>query len=145
VNLWPESVRALFGSSDALPPITPRWDKRYVALSQNGYVFGSNPLPLGVIYLLCGREDKTAAVIEEFSGGEAFMTLVANTHINYLIDRSMRKREFDALSRVLSSVPVRRVWPISDASAIRSLCQTIATDAMRLTANEERLTAVRSL
>src|SRR6266853_327014 len=27
VNLWPESVRALFGSEDALPRITPTWGK----------------------------------------------------------------------------------------------------------------------
>src|SRR5690348_16585408 len=30
VNLWPDSVQELFGSEDALPRITPTWDKRYL-------------------------------------------------------------------------------------------------------------------
>ena len=47
VNLWPDSVRALFGSEEALPQITPTWDKRYMALGENGLGFVANPLPLG--------------------------------------------------------------------------------------------------
>ena len=41
VNLWPDSVRALFGTDGALPRITPTWDKRYMALGDNGFGFAT--------------------------------------------------------------------------------------------------------
>src|SRR5262249_18582246 len=46
IRLWPESVQALFGSRDALPPINPNWDKRYLDLTQKGFSFKRQPLPL---------------------------------------------------------------------------------------------------
>jgi hypothetical protein len=133
VNLWPDSVCTLFGSVDALPWITPTWDKRYLALDQNGRRFQSSPLPLGAIYVLAEREaELTSPVIEEVVGGEAIVTLVANTYVNYLLDRDMRTREFDVLSRLLAGVPVRRVRPTADTSKIFALCESIAADATQL-------------
>jgi hypothetical protein len=133
INLWPDSVRTLFGSEDALPRITPTWDKRYLALDRNGRRFQSSPLPLGAIYILGERgAELTAPVIEEVVGGEAIMTLVANTYVNYLLDRDMRTREFDVLSRLLAGVPVRRVRPTADTSQIFALCESITADATQL-------------
>jgi hypothetical protein len=133
VNLWPNSVRSLFGSPDALPRITPTWDKRYLALGQHGREFQSQPLPLGTIYILGEREAKlTVPVIEDLAGHEAFTTLVANTYVNYLLDDDMRAREFDVLGRVLAGVPVRQVRPPADPSKVFALCEAIAADARRL-------------
>ena len=133
VNLWPDSALRLFGSEDALPRITPTWDKRYLPLGQNGRHFASRPLPLGVIYILDARDETlTAPVIDEVSGEEAFIALVANTYVNYLLDRDMRRTEFDVLSRVVSGIPVRRVRPPDESSAIFELCGAIADDAKRV-------------
>jgi len=133
VNLWPDSVRALFGSEEALPRITPTWDKRYLALGDNGLGFASKPLPLGAIYLLSAREAAlTAPVVEEVAGGDALFALVANTYVNYLLDRDMRSREFDVLSRVVAGIPIRRVRPPDDPSAVFDLCEAIAADASRV-------------
>jgi hypothetical protein len=133
VNLWPDSARALFGSEEALPPITPTWDKRYVSLGDNGLGFASKPLPLGAIYLLGEREAALAApVVEAVSGGDALARLVRNTYVNYLLDRSMRSQEFDLLSRVVAGIPIRCVRPPADLSAIFDLCEAIATDARRV-------------
>lgn len=135
VNLWPDSVRQLFGSEHALPCITPTWEKHYLPLGQNGHRFASSPLLLGAIYLLDSRDlALTAPVIEEVSGKEAFMALVANTYVNYLLDQNMRRTEFDVLSRVVSKCPVRRVRAPEEPSAIFSLCEAIADDARRLMA-----------
>ena len=135
VNLWPDSVQRLFGSEDALPRITPTWDKRYLPLGENGHRFASSPLPLGAIYLLDGRDSSLSApVIEGVSGKEAFMALVANTYVNYLLDQNMRRTEFDVLSRVVSEIPVRRVRAPEEPSAIFSLCEAIADDARRVMA-----------
>ena len=135
VNLWPDSVRKLFGTEEALPPITPTWEKRYLSLGQNGHRFASSPLPLGAIYILESRDPTlTAPVIETVSAKEALITLVANTYVNYLLDQNMRRIEFEVLSRIVSGIPVRRVRAPEDPSAIFSLCEAIAADARRVIA-----------
>lgn len=133
VNLWPDSVRQLFGSEDALPRITPTWAKRYLPLGENGHRFASSPLPLQAIYILDSRDSAlTAPVVEEISGKEAFMALVANTYVNYLLDQNMRRTEFDVLSRIVSEIPVRRVRPPDEPSAVFALCEAITDDARRV-------------
>lgn len=135
VNLWPDSVRQLFGAEDALLRITPTWDKRYLPLGQNGRRFASSPLPLGAIYILGGRDSAlTGPVIEEISWKEAFMALVANTYVNYLLDQDMRRTEFEVLGRIISEIPVRRVRAPEEPSAIFGLCKAIADDARRVMA-----------
>ena len=133
VNLWPDSVRTLFGSEEALPRITPSWEKRYLQLDQNGHPFASSPLPLGAIFILDSRDSSlTAPMIEGVPVNEAFMALVANTYVNYLLDQDMRRREFDVLGRLVSEIPIRRVRPPAESSAIFSLCEAIAADAKRV-------------
>jgi len=132
VNLWPDSVRGLFGSEDALPRITPTWDKRYLPLGQNGHHFASKPLPLAAVYILDSRDPAlTAPVMEDVSGKEAFMALVANSYVNYLLDQTMRHTEFDVLGRVVAEIPIRRVRSPDEPSAIFGLCEAIAADARR--------------
>ena len=130
VNLWPDSVHALFGSENALPRITPTWEKRYLALGQKSRPFASEPFSLGAVYILGERQARPSApTIQKISSSDAFMTLIGNTYVNYLLDRKMRSREFDVLSRVVAAVPVRLVRPTANlADAIR-LCETIAADA----------------
>jgi hypothetical protein len=133
VNLWPDSVRRLFGSEDALPRITPTWEKRYLPLGGNGHHFASTPLPLGAIYILDSRNAAlTTPVLEDVSGEAAFMALVANTYVNYLLDRDMRRTEFEILGRVASEIPIRRVRPPGESSTISNLCEAIAADAKRV-------------
>jgi hypothetical protein len=133
LNLWPDSVRSLFGDENALPPITPTWDKRYLALDQDGRNFARQSLPLRAIYFLDAREaGLSEPVIEEVVDRQAFMALLANTHGNYLLDRGMRTREFNLLGRVAVTIPMRRVRCSANLSAFTSLCETIIADASRL-------------
>jgi hypothetical protein len=133
VNLWPDSVRVLFGSEEALPRITPTWDKRYLALGDESPAFTTKPLPLRAIYFLCAREAALAApVLEEIAEGDAFAWLVANTYVNYLLDRNMRSKEFDVLCRMLAGIPVRRVRTPATPSAVFDLCAVIAADARQV-------------
>jgi hypothetical protein len=46
IRLWPDSVKLLLGSSDALPRIIPSWDKCRLDLTQNGFRLQIEPLPL---------------------------------------------------------------------------------------------------
>src|SRR5438552_16330609 len=136
VNLWPDSAVTLFKSEDAMPRITPTWNKRYMPLGQRGHRFASRPLPLGAIYILDSRDTALSApVVEEICGEEAFMALLANTYVNYLLERDMRRTEFDVLSRVVSEIPIRRVRPPAEPSAVFDLCEAIAGDARRVIAH----------
>jgi len=130
LNLWPDSVRALFGSPDALPRITPTWDKRYLNLDRDGFRFETRLLPLSAVYLLDRRElGDLFCPIEQVAPSPAMMTLLANTYVNYLLDAEMRRRDFNVLSRLLTAVPVRSVRAPDDSSRLCALCETIARNA----------------
>lgn len=133
VNLWVDSVRALFGEEHALPKITPTWEKRYLALDQGGFRFESRALPLGVVYVLCSRErGRSTCHIGPIAPPEAFIALVANTYSNYLLSKEMRSIEFHWLSRLVKSVPVRYVKPPEGVPRPGELREAIAADAKEL-------------
>lgn len=144
VNLWPDSVRALFGHEATLPRITPTWDKRYFASNHTGCRFATEPLPLRAIYVLSARETElTKPILAELTGNDAFMSLLANAYINQLLDREMRSRDFTVLGRVVGAMPIRRVRPTADPQAVTSLCESIADDATRLANPDELFTMTR--
>lgn len=105
-------------------------------LDRDGCCFETTPRPLAAIYVL-GERDATIreATIEEVHGVKAITMLLANTYVNYLLDRAMRRREFDLLGRLVGSVPVRRVRSPAEVSAVFSICEAIADDVKRLTAH----------
>ena len=145
INLWPDSVHQLFGSADALSPISPTWDKRYLPLAQSGYHFQDEAVQLGAIYVLGEREAAvTASNVEELSAREAFLLVVGNTYVNYLLDADMRSRDFEVLSRVVAQVPVRRVRPAADSSKIFALCEAISADARQLMAHQSSSTSQKA-
>jgi hypothetical protein len=56
------------------------------------------------------------------------MSLVANTYATKLMDRQMRAREFELLTRVVNHVPLRRVTPHADPARLDELCTRIIAD-----------------
>jgi len=129
IRLWPGSVEALFGSPDALPRITPTWDKRFLALDGGQFRFEARTLDIGAIYLLADRDPgRGAPRIEPIGGHEALMGLVANTYTTYLLDKPMRARELDALSRLAASTRIRRAIPAAEFARIDELCDAIEED-----------------
>jgi len=109
LRLWPDTVARLYGTEDALPRLTPSWDKRALDLTRNGYRFEQRPLPLGAVYALAGRADDQHPRVEPLHGREALRTLLAHTYVGYLLDSAMRAQEFTTLGRLASTIPVRRL------------------------------------
>jgi hypothetical protein len=123
IRLWPASVKALYGSETHLPKLTPNWDKCFLDLSEQ---FHGEPVPLAAIYHLSQRRDDVAApFVETLDRSEGLMSLVANTYATRLMDKQMRAREFELLTRVFSHVPLRRVTPHADPARIPELCDSI--------------------
>jgi hypothetical protein len=130
ICLWPDSVEKLMGSADALPLLTPVWEKRYLALDGARARFAGGKLPLELIYLFGPRSEQTSAPrIEKLRPREALLELVKNTYMNWLLDREQRAAEFDVLWRIVRNVTVRRIVAHTDARKIGSLCDLIETDA----------------
>jgi hypothetical protein len=132
LRLWPESVALLYGSADALPRLTPTWDKRALDLTKNGCRFQRRPLPLAAIYVLAGRSSDPEPHIEELQGRQTLLTLLANTYVGYLLDAAMRGQEFEILGRLVLSVPVRRVVSPANPTDLSRLCHRILDDCEAL-------------
>ena len=126
IRLWPAAVKALYGSEDHLPKLTPNWDKCYLDLTEQ---FQREPLPIAAIYQLGERRhDVRAPFIETLDRAEGLMSLIANTYATKLMDKQMRAREFELLTRVVSHISVRRVTPHADSARIHELCDYILHD-----------------
>jgi hypothetical protein len=132
LRLWPDVVVPLFGTADALPRLTPSWDKRALDLAHTAGRFQQQPLPLAAIYVLAERAPASEPCIKGLHGRETLMTLVANAYVSYLQDAAMRRQEFGALGRVVASVPMRRVVPPADPAGVTRLCHHILTDCEAL-------------
>jgi hypothetical protein len=133
ICLWPDSVANLLGSAQALPQLTPIWEKRYLALDGNRAKFSGEELRLGAVYILAHRSaDSSAPVVQPMSPREALLDLVKNTYMNWLLDREQRAMEFDFLSRLVMLVPVRRIIPQADPKKIPELCNLIVNDAQSI-------------
>jgi hypothetical protein len=135
IRLWPESVQALFGSPDALPLLTPNWDKRYLDLGNGSGSYQQTPLRLAAIYVLGDRcESSITPRVETLSASTPLIALTGNSYVPYLKDKEARAQEFDLLKRVVATVPVRRVIPHSDPGRVARLCEVILDDFAELPA-----------
>ena len=130
ICLWPDSARNLFGAAGALPRLTPNWEKCFLSLPPNGGPFPLHPVPLDSIYILGQRHDGPQAPhIEALSPQKAFMDLVQNTYMNYLLDPEKRAVEFEFLSQLVETVRVCQVTPHADPARIGQLCGLLLEDA----------------
>lgn len=130
VCLWPESVRMLLGGDDALPQVTPVWEKRYLELDGRRAKFSEKKLPLGILYLFAPRrDDPDVPRVEKLSPREAVLELVQNTYMNWVLNREQRAKEFDMLCRLVQRVPTRRIVPNAKPEKIAVLCDLIEQDA----------------
>jgi len=128
VNLWPDSVSLLYGSPDALPAISLGWDKRCLNLGEaEGTKFEERPLPLGAIYVL-GEAGGSEKGVEVVSQKTALMMLVGNSYATNFLDAKQRAEEFEILSRVVATVPVRKIVRGRSAAEVEPYCAAIQRD-----------------
>lgn len=128
LRLWPNAVESLYGAPDALPRLTPNWEKCYLDLNR-GYRFQDQPQPLGAIYVLKERStDSKAPFLDWVSPREGLIELIKNTYNNYALEKSMRAREFEVLGSLIRQIEIRRVVPHADPRYLSKMCELILID-----------------
>ena len=132
LRLWRSSVEALFGTEDALPriaPDDPHWNKQFLDVSRPPYRFRSTPAAPSAVYILAQRSvDEAAPRLLDRPSPEKLLLLVGNTYMNYVLDSSVRQREFEMLGRLLRNVPVRVIAPHASADRVFDMCSLILGD-----------------
>jgi hypothetical protein len=132
VCLWPNSVELLYGSADALPPLSPNWEKRRMALDSTGLRFEEGALPLRAIYVLDDHRSEPGPYIEAVPAQEGFFLLVANSYATNMLDSEMRTKEFRTLSSLVLKVPIRRLFTSKGNLPPEELCTVVRRDFAEL-------------
>ena len=133
IRLWPKSVEMLFGSAEALPRLTPGWEKRYLQLDSISHRFEPEPVPLAAIYFLHPRStDLSTPAIDEEPKRDAMVKLIGNIGGNYILDHVAPATSFDLLQRLAQFVPLRRLVPRSDPAYLPQLRDMVVTDLKKL-------------
>lgn len=130
LRLWPDSVAMLYGTPDALPRLTPTWDKRSLLLAEDG-MFEERVLPLRAVYIIGDQRDHFGSAIEEVFGAQRLIALLSNTYVGYLLDAAMRRQEFESLARLAAAVPVRKLIRPRQSGA-GAVCAALLEDYERL-------------
>jgi hypothetical protein len=123
LSVWPDSAGNLF-STKSLPAHSPVYAKRCLDLGEHGYRFHERPVPVGMICVLASRNAPNHhPTIRPLRPQAALMNLVSHTYGNYLLDASMRAREFDVLGRVAQSVCISELSLGSGLDSLVSDCR----------------------
>ncbi|MEM9557976.1 MAG: hypothetical protein AAGC60_27210 [Acidobacteriota bacterium] len=130
LRLWPDAARLLFGADHGLPRLVADWEKHALdaAPARGGDGDADAARPVDVVYLLEG--EASDAAIEPLRGHRALVALAAATHGGPLVDAASRRHELDLLSRLVSTVPVRRL--LRPRGRPRALPAAIRADLERL-------------
>jgi len=132
LSLWPDSVETLFGSAEALPRFSKRWEKRRFGLDMAELRFENRDLQLGAIYILGERFPEGEARLESISTPMALLSLVSNTYATNILDNQMRADEFEFLGRMVARVAVRKLHPPADASQLPEIANWIRSDLEKM-------------
>jgi hypothetical protein len=126
-KLWPDSARAIYGDENLFPRLVESEEKRIVEQGRVPETDGGGILK--VIYLLGERTHAGAhPVIENTASAESMISVASHTYANYLLTPEMRKREFEALQKLMTCVTLRRVTPTSDLSALADVRAALLAD-----------------
>jgi hypothetical protein len=125
LSVWPDSARALF-AADSLPQHSAVYAKHRVDLIERGYRFHESAVPIDTIFVLSPRSPASRVVAREMRPRAALMALVGQTYGNYLLDGSMRAREFDLLGRLAGAVRVSELAFSDGLDDLVPSCRTLA-------------------
>ena len=132
VRLRPTAAGFLTPDAEALPRVYSHRDSFYYAL-QGSDRFESKAMPVGAIYLLGDiSDDYTNPSISIVTNQEKLMKLVENASGMYVVRGERRALEFKTLSRIATSVPIRRLHYAHKIETLTKQCEIILEDFRKL-------------
>lgn len=127
VRLWDDSVAGLLGESEALPLLTPTWEKRYLPLGTGDAAFSPRPLPLRAVFLLREREETDQAPrIEPVTPLAAFPAILGNLLAGQAFADEPAEVAFRFGTRLVQRVPVFALTAHTDPKRLAALCRLVA-------------------
>jgi hypothetical protein len=131
IRLWQEAAPLLGATVDALPLLTPTWDKRYLPLNGGNAAFHARRAPLAAVYVLAGRRAMAEpAAVRELGGQEVLSALLANTYASQLLGLAQHARDFAVLGRLARAVPVREIAINENGGRLLEACAWIRRRAL---------------
>jgi hypothetical protein len=129
LRLFPNSFRNLRGLPDDLPKLAPDWDKCYLDLRAHNFKQHKSPAPLKAIYIIdWNSNERDIPVITALPSALAVSKLAPHTYRSELLNKAMRRQEFQFLSAIARGVSIRRFCPVKKISAIPQLCEMLLKD-----------------
>ncbi len=129
LRLWSDSADALFGTQNALPKLTPNWDKRYLALGAEPFRFQSEPRRLSALYVLDGNgQDPLSLPVAPIKARDAMLALLKENGQGMLLGNADRAREFAQIAELVQRVPVNRIRTGDKARYPADLVEAILED-----------------
>ncbi len=123
LRLWSDSVARLYGAPDALPLLTPTWEKRFASTESS---FVREPQEVGAIAVLRGRE-ADAAHVRRLQGHEAVMSILVRTSVQHLLDGADRRDELARIAQLVAAVPVFELRARDDLEALDEVTTALET------------------
>lgn len=120
LRLWDDSAAAIYGTSEALPLLTPTWPKRFVDART---AFSVEPAPIRAVLILGDRDATTH--LRHLHGAEAVMALLARTSVPHLVDDTSRSAELAELARLVDTIPILELHAREDLGAISEVLDAV--------------------
>jgi len=145
LRLRPSAINALSHENIELPILWPTEDGLYfdLDLTQTGYTFERRALPLAALYF-CNQpgDDAPGTFIDAMPESPGLMALVANTWATRVLNPLMRAREFETLSQLSATVPLRRLRTGPNRSSASELTKAILSDFQQIPSTPAMVTVL---
>lgn len=139
VRLRPKAAEFLTENPEDLPWVYSFRDSRYFSL-ENGKNFQPKPLPLTAIYVLGKIHDNyKKPFLKPIESKNKLIKLLPNTMGSYAVRGDLRAKEFEALSQIAKTIPMRQLHYAHDISTLPKQCELIFKDFSRIKKNSKVL------
>ncbi len=129
LRLYQKKLPWLEKQDEELPLLTQTWEKRFLDLNKSNHQFCNHPVPLAALYILDWNTiEKKSIEILEVNSVEKMIRLAPLTYGSSYLNTMMIRREFEVLSQISKTIPVRRVQPVKDQMKIQDLVDKLIDD-----------------
>jgi energy-coupling factor transporter ATP-binding protein EcfA2 len=125
LRLWPDSTKGIFGSIDALPQLTPDWDKRALNLDTRNLADCHTRYPLRAVFFLQPRQAISEPEILRLSQKDTLLNLLANAYASRLLTDKMKATDLKVFSEIARQVAGYKLTPQNQITDLRRLCDSL--------------------